>query len=157
MSKTVINLKNRSQGIPVKTRCKRDRGQGQDISLGNTHWPGIGPGWSVESPSGCCGPGARADVLSVLADLGVSSFMETSEMMTNRPTIRKMSKDYEMTKFRELLDTKEDDSVSTMDWLVRQSPSREDEDVGLIGLSKLLVREGEGGKGNVCSRQTQNN
>ena len=47
-------------------------------------------------------------------------------MMTNRPTIRKMSKDYERTKFREILDTKEDDIVSTMDWLGRQSPSREE-------------------------------
>ena len=67
-------------------------------------------------------------MLSVPADLGVSSFMETSEMMTNRPTIPKMSKDYEMTKFRELLYTVKDDSVSTKDWLVRQSP-RGDEKV----------------------------
>ena len=47
-------------------------------------------------------------------------------MMTNRPTIPKMSKDYEMTKFRELLYPVKDDSVSTKDWLVRQSPSREE-------------------------------
>ena len=122
-------------------------------------------------------------------------------MMTNRPTIRKMSKDYEMTKFRELLDTKEDDSVLTMDWLVRQSPSREERVLamamdtkralalrkamsteiyssykdnpsmsGIVRRSRLQlvdffpvlkvfsgVREGEGGKGNVCSRKTYNN
>ncbi len=36
------------------------------------------------------------------------------------------SKDYEMIKFREFLNTKEDDSLSTMNLLVRQSPSRDE-------------------------------